>query len=113
MIDIELRDGVVRQPVLGRVGAELPVAVMGQAVRSADPQAPVGAGRQGGVDRVRRQVAVGLVEDHEIVAVEARQSFVGAQPQVAVGGLRDGADGVLGQTSPNVFLPITGSITYC
>src|ERR1019366_6375947 len=48
---------------------------------------------------VIRQIAIGLVVDHELIAVEARHPLVGAQPQVAVRGLRDGADGVLRQAA--------------
>ena len=84
------------RPSLGGVGVEVPVAILGQPVGRSDPQRAIRRGRQRG-DGIGRQIALGLVEYREFVAVEARQALVGSQPEVAVGGLRDGADGVLRQ----------------
>src|SRR5205823_12582232 len=42
-----------------------------------------------------RQVAIGFIEDHELVAVETRQPFIGPEPEESVGSLRDGSDGIL------------------
>ena len=55
-------------------------------------------------DAVAGKRAIFFVEDDKIVAIEARQTFVRAEPQIAVLGLRDGADRILRQSmllSPN------------
>src|ERR1035441_9189210 len=77
---------------------ERALAILREPVGGADPQPAVVGRRQRG-DRVVWQVAVGLVEDHKLVAVETRQPLVGAQPEVAVFRLRNGADRVLWQTA--------------
>ena len=71
-----------------------------QAARRAGPQLAVASHGQRR-HRVVGQRAAAPVEGPEVVAVEARQALLGADPQVTVGGLRDGADGVLRQA---VFL---------
>src|ERR1019366_6132305 len=81
-------DRRIRQTLFHGERAESALAILRQAVGGADPQtAVVGRGQRG--DGVIRQIAIGLVVDHELIAVEARQTLVGAQPQVAVRGLRD------------------------
>ena len=96
VVDVQGGDCGVGQALLEGESLEAAVVILRQTVGGADPQSAVVGGRQRG-DGVIGKVAVGLVEDDELVAVEARQPFVGAQPQVSVGGLCDGADGVLRQ----------------
>ena len=98
-------DRRVAQAILLREGGEFSVAIARQTAQRSDPQAAV-FGRPQRPDAVARQRAVLFVEDHEVVAVELRQPLVGADPQVAVLGLCDGAHGVLRKA---VFLGPDGS----
>jgi methyltransferase family protein len=96
MVQGERRNAVVGEPLGGGIRGEPLIAVIGDAGGRADPQRAVGARRQRR-DGVAGQVPFVLVEDHELIAVEARQSFVGSEPKVTVGGLGNGANGVLGE----------------
>ncbi len=89
---------------LGRgVGGKDPVAVAQQAGRGRDPQA-AGFVFEQVVDRVAFELrGIFCVEGDKVDAVEAHQAPVRAQPHVAVPGLQDGVDCVLGQ--PGIRTP--------
>src|SRR5688572_31381858 len=94
MIDGEIVDRGIGKAVRRREGLELAALIARETVRRADPQNAAGGGGQCS-DGISGQVAITFVEKSKLVAVEARQSFIGAEPEVAVAGLRYGADGVL------------------
>ena len=55
---------------------------------------------------------VGAIEDGEAEAIESNEAFVRAQPEIAVAGLGDGVDGILGQAFVGgpclVHVPVEG-----
>ena len=102
-------DGGVGQALLEGECLKAAVMVLREAVGGADPESAIVGRRQGG-DGVIGKVAVGLVEDDKLVAIEASQAFVGTQPEISIFGLRDGADGVLRQPA---FLGPDGTRILC
>src|SRR5580765_3269777 len=96
MVPTDSCNGVIWQPVLSCICGEPLVLIAGQAVCGANPQTAVGAGGERS-NRITRQIAVALAEVNELIAIEACEPFIGSEPEVAVGGLGDGADGVLRQ----------------
>ena len=59
-----------------------------------DPECAITAFEQAPDDAGRQRGHVATVEDRETYAVEANERTLGAEPQVAVAGLGDRADGV-------------------
>ncbi len=96
VVGIEGGDCGIRQALFGGVGVEPAAPILGQTVLRSNPERTI-VGRGQGRNGIVRQVAVALAEDHELVAIETRQAFIGAQPEIAVFGLRDGADRILRQ----------------
>ena len=85
------------QALGGGVGGKGAAAIAHQAGGGRDPQS-AGFILEQVVDGVAFELRSILgVEGDKVDAVEADQASVGAQPQIAVAGLQDGVDGVLGQ----------------
>ena len=94
--------GLIRRSPDGRITRygdldKLPIHVLSDRIDTGDVDSvPVVFGHA--ANRLHGKIPYPIPADgHEFVAVEPRQSFVGAQPEVAVGGLGDGAVGVLGK----------------
>jgi hypothetical protein len=97
VVGVEADDGVVGEAGFGGEGAKPPVAILREAVGRTDPEGAIGGGSQGS-NGVGGEVAFRFIKCGELVAVEAGETLVGAEPEVAVGGLGNGTDGVLWQT---------------
>src|SRR5690349_7888925 len=97
MVLVQVGDGVFGEPVFGRVGLEFAAAIESESVRGANPQRTI-AGRGESRYGVRREVAIGFVEDDEVVTIETGEAFIRAEPQIAVRSLGDGSNRILRQT---------------
>src|SRR6185436_17934471 len=89
-------DALARQAALGPEGRELATVHAEQAaIAGADPEDALGVLEQGlaGVALEARDLLA--VEDDELDAAEADEPLVGAEPEVAVPGLRGGEDRIL------------------
>src|ERR1019366_9955112 len=75
---------------------------MYEAVRRANPQRAILADCQR-LDRVRRQVSFGVVVDNKIVAIETRQTLIGADPEGSVRRLCNRGDCIFG--NPLLLIP--------
>lgn len=85
------------QPWAGGAAPELSVLQdEDAAVLGADPEAALGVLVEG-EEAVGGEAGCGLVEGDEVLAVEADEAAEGGQPEVAVAGLDDVEDGVLGE----------------
>lgn len=104
-------DAIAGQAIRGGVGLQLVVLVASQTFGRANPEGAIGGGEQAlnvvaweGRFPQRRRSPVGdselrvLIEEDEIVAIEADQTDLGAQPEEAVSGLRECLDSVLRET---------------
>ena len=69
----------------------------------ADPERAETIFEQRGHVVVAERFGVGSIEDLEVLAVEADEPFLGAEPQIAIARLQDGLDGILRQ--PLIGLP--------
>src|SRR4051794_747071 len=97
MVDEEIGDQIVNQAIGVGIGVEPPVLIAREAAGRADPKRAILPCRQRG-NGIRRRGAVLPIEPFECIAVEARQSLIGTEPEVSVVGLRDRAYSILRQS---------------
>jgi hypothetical protein len=93
-----------RQAVRGREYPHLPALGINQtASPGRDPESAFAVGAEG-EDVVAALEGRGIVaiQDTKLLAVEAREAGLRAEPEIAIAGFRDGADGFLRQAVANV-----------
>src|SRR5579859_664674 len=91
-------NGVVGQTILCSVGGELACSVTHEAAaKRADPESSFTILIKNADIVVPDRVCVCLIEDLELKPVKAHQPFLGADPKIAVAGLKQRLDAVLRQ----------------
>src|ERR1700730_3328277 len=96
MVDKQSGHRIRRETIFFCIRPKAPVAVTRDSVRSPNPQRTILPSSQCR-DGVRGQLSLIPADGDKFVSVEAGQAFISTYPEKSIRGLRDRADGILGQ----------------